>query len=86
MPYVYVLKSQIKSISYTGSTIDLQKRIFEHNMGLFGFTKRRPWILVYSKYFEKLEDARIFEKYLKSAAGRRFIKKNAIIPGRTSGL
>ena len=34
-----------------------------------------PWTVIYTEEYDSLEEARRREKYLKSAAGRRFIKK-----------
>jgi len=39
-----------------------------------------PWKLVYSEEYENIALAREREHYLKSAAGRRFVKKKNIIP------
>jgi putative endonuclease len=80
MAYVYILKSVNYEKTYTGSTTDLERRLMEHNLGLSTFSKRyRPWRLVYQEQYERLEEARKRERYLKSAAGRRFIKKHSLI-------
>jgi putative endonuclease len=53
----------------------------EHNSGLSLYTKRYlPWHIIYIENFLDIKDARKREKYFKSAAGRRFIKK-LNIPG-----
>jgi len=81
MAYVYILKSAKFPKTYVGSTTDIQRRISEHNSGKHFFTKRYlPWVVVYSEEFSELSTARKREKYLKSVAGRRFIKFNSIIP------
>ncbi|MEK7120899.1 MAG: GIY-YIG nuclease family protein [Patescibacteria group bacterium] len=81
MPYVYTLKSKNFPKTYTGSTIDINRRIVEHNGGKNIFTRRyAPWVVIYKETFDNLSSARKREKYLKSAAGRRFIKQNNIIP------
>ncbi|OGE89501.1 MAG: hypothetical protein A2760_02625 [Candidatus Doudnabacteria bacterium RIFCSPHIGHO2_01_FULL_50_67] len=80
MAYVYILKSINYRKTYTGSTPNLEKRLGEHNKGLCIYTKRyKPWKLVYHEKLESLHEARLREKYFKSAAGRRFIKKQNII-------
>jgi putative endonuclease len=80
MAYVYILKSINYPKTYTGSTPDLDKRINEHNSGLCTFTKRYlPWKLAYFEELQTLREARLREKYYKSAAGRRYIKKLGII-------
>ncbi|MCH7640981.1 GIY-YIG nuclease family protein [Patescibacteria group bacterium] len=77
MYYVYVLLSKKHNKTYTGIAYDLGRRLRQHNRGLNTFTKRyRPWKIIYTdKYRDRLE-ARKREKYLKSTAGRRWIKKN----------
>jgi len=81
MPFVYILKSPKFHKFYVGSTDNLERRLSEHNSGLSFYTKRfMPWHVIYKEEFVNLSDARKREKYLKSAAGRRFIKKQNI-PG-----
>jgi putative endonuclease len=81
MAYVYILKSTVKEITYTGSTPDINRRLKEHNSGKNVFTSRhRPWRLVHQESYVTLAEARDREKYLKSAAGRRWLKVNKIIP------
>jgi len=76
MYYVYVIQSENHGKRYTGFTKDVYKRLNEHNSGA---TKSiRPFIpykLIYLETTENIEQARKREKYLKSAAGRRYIKK-----------
>jgi len=76
MAFVYILKSVNFPKTYVGSTIDLEKRIKEHNQGQSNFTSRyNPWKLIYHEKLGNLKEARIRERYFKSATGRRFIKK-----------
>lgn len=80
MAYVYILKSLNHRKTYVGSTVDLGRRIKEHNLGFSKFSsKYRPWKLVYKECYRNLKDARTREKYFKSAAGRRFIIKNMLV-------
>jgi putative endonuclease len=74
---VYVLRSKVTGVHYTGHTEDLDRRLFEHNNGLLGrFTKGKgPWEVIYTKEFETRAMAMAHEKYLKTGAGRDFIKK-----------
>jgi len=75
MPYVYILKSINFPKTYTGSTIDLEKRLKEHNAGKSIFSSRyMPWKLIYKEELDTLKGARLKEKSFKSAAGRKFIK------------
>jgi len=81
MAWVYVLKSEQFQKTYTGSTTNLGRRLNEHNSGKHTYTKRYlPWTVVYSEEVADIGSARLREKYLKSAAGRRFIKRQNIIP------
>ena len=73
---VYVLKSLSSQKSYVGMTIELDRRLAQHNAGQHSYTKRHlPWEIVYTETFKTLIEARAREKYLKSASGRRFLKK-----------
>ena len=73
--YVYVLKSEQFDRTYTGMTADLNRRLKEHNTGKTKSTRPyKPWRLVYHELVEGALEARKREKYLKSAAGRQFIK------------
>ena len=76
MYYVYILLSLKDSSLYTGYTIDLKKRVDEHNAGLSTYTKyKRPWKLIFYEAFINRIDAKDREKYLKSGWGVRSIKK-----------
>jgi len=74
---VYVLKSQRNGKKYVGYT---QKspaiRLSEHNGGSNTWTKQnRPFDLIYSEGVSSKHAAVKREIYLKSTAGRLFIKK-----------
>ncbi len=76
MHYVYVLKSLSAPKSYVGMTDNLERRLRQHNDGLNSYTRRYiPWVIVHDEQCDTLSDARAREIYLKSAAGRRFLKK-----------
>lgn len=80
MPYVYILKSTTHNKTYTGSTDDIIKRLNDHNKGYSTWSKRyKPWMLIYKEEYTTVQEARMREKYLKSAAGRCFIKKLGIV-------
>ena len=73
MYYVYIIKST-KQV-YIGSTHDLKRRITEHqNNKSFATKNRGPWQLVYYEASLSEKDARVREKYLKTAWGRRYLK------------
>lgn len=72
---VYVLRSTVDRRLYVGMTNDFERRFHEHNAGRVRSTKsRRPLNVIYTEYVRTRAEARDREKYLKSAAGRRFIK------------
>jgi putative endonuclease len=76
MYYVYVLKSEKDKKMYYGFTLNLEKRLGQHNCGLVQSTKSRaPFKIV---YYEKVPDiltARRKEKYFKSGFGRKHIAR-----------
>ncbi|MDC6362636.1 MULTISPECIES: GIY-YIG nuclease family protein [Flavobacteriaceae] len=75
MFFVYVLYSSKFERYYVGFTKDIARRLKEHNAGKTTSTKPFvPWKLVHEESFETLAEARKREKYLKSAAGRRWRK------------
>lgn len=75
MWYVYLLKSKKTDKWYIGSTMNLQKRILNHNLGKNKSTKHgAPWKLIYCEISLNINDARAREKYLKSGMGRKYLK------------
>ncbi len=76
MYYVYVIKSIPFGNLYKGFCTDLEKRLKEHNAGKTKSNKAfRPWELLYNEECATLEMAIKREKYFKSAAGRKTLKK-----------
>ena len=75
MYYVYILKSKKVDNLYKGSTINLKKRLLEHNSGYNKSTKNGiPWKLIYYEAFENKSDALREELFLKTGKGRDRIK------------
>lgn len=77
MYYVYILES-ISSPGhfYTGRTINIHRRLQEHNRHKHEYTSRhKPWKLTTYVAFGSEEQAVKFEKYLKTPSGRAFAKK-----------
>jgi putative endonuclease len=76
MYFVYILQSDVDHGWYIGYSENVDRRLAEHNMGSNASTRlRRPFQLIYYEaYLHKL-DALGREKFLKSGAGRRFLKK-----------
>lgn len=65
--YVYILASQKKGTLYIGVTNHLQRRVYEHKMGIQkGFTKKYGVsMLVYFEEFQSIEEAMRREKNMK---------------------
>jgi putative endonuclease len=77
---LYILRCADGS-HYIGATVgDLETRVAEHQAGVYhGYTcPRRPVILVFHHYFDRLEDAAVAERQVK---GWRREKKEALIRG-----
>ncbi|MFN2424279.1 MAG: GIY-YIG nuclease family protein [Cryomorphaceae bacterium] len=75
--YVYVLESSITGQYYKGQAVDVDARLQEHNSGKTKSTRSQAgsWKVVYTEEHSTREEALDRERYLKSAAGRRFLKK-----------
>jgi len=72
----YILKSTVASKYYTGKTDNLESRLLEHNSRKHRYTARySPWKIIYFEQFTTEPEAIIREKYFKSAAGGRWLKK-----------
>ena len=77
MFYVYILQSISSGKYYTGQTEDLTRRLEEHNIGQSRYTNNKdPWKLVYNEECETRTEAIFRERYLKTGAGRDWLKKN----------
>ncbi len=76
MFYVYILQSKKDKSLYIGYSSDLRERLITHNKNQVISTKdKTPWKLIYYEAYLEREDATGREKFLKSGAGWRFIKK-----------
>jgi putative endonuclease len=77
MKYVYILNSiNFPDRYYTGVTDDLRARLEKHNGKEVSHTSKfAPWKLKTYIAFSEIDQAFLFEKYLKSASGRAFAKK-----------
>jgi len=73
--YVYVLRSESDSGFYIGFSTNLRARLRQHQDGeSFATFHRGPWKLIYYEAYTEREDAEGREKFLKSGAGRRFLR------------
>ena len=66
--YLYIIESESVNKFYTGITIDVVRRVYEHNHSKRGakFTKKgRPWVLVYKEKVGTVQNALKRERQLK---------------------
>ena len=86
MPYTYLVRCADDSY-YAGSTWDLEVRLWQHNespdQGATYTRRRRPVTLVWSAWFDSIEQAFAFEKRIQGW-GRR--KREALIRGEYDAL
>ena len=75
MFYVYLLRSTSDDGFYIGYSTNLRARLGAHNSGNSSATAHRgPWKLIYYEAYPDQADALGREEYLKSGAGRNFLK------------
>jgi putative endonuclease len=86
MGWAYIIECADGSY-YVGSTIDLDRRISQHNLGLGAkytqIARRRPVKLIWAAQFDRIDDAFWFEKQVQ---GWSRAKRKALIEGRISDL
>ena len=76
MFHAYVLKSINHEFYYKGHCENLNERLAQHNSGMTESIRPYiPFIIVHTEEFSTRQEAISREKYFKSAAGRRFLKK-----------
>lgn len=80
MYYVYIIQSINRTDQiYVGCTINLKKRLSDHNAGTTSHTEKyKPWKIITYTAFENKSKAYEFEEYLKSGSGRVFRDKRLI--------
>jgi len=84
MWYVYVLRSEVDSKLYVGSTNDLRRRLEEHRQGRVESTKlRRPFRLEAYFALSSESTARALEQYLKTGSGKAFLRKHILSRSET---
>ena len=80
MFYTYILKSLNDGTHYYGSSHDHLSRLKEHNSGKVRYTKgHRPWKLYYFEEYQTKAEAIKRERFFKSVAGYKWLKKMKII-------
>lgn len=76
MYYFYILRSIKNNKLYLGQTTDLKARLKSHNAGENRATKPNiPYELVYYSAFKNDKDAVNCEKYFKTTAGWKRLRK-----------
>ncbi len=76
---VYVLQSE-EGHTYVGITNDLEGRLKEHNSGQSRFTRQGTgWEVIYQEQVPSGEEARKRKKYLKSHAGKEWLKRKDLL-------
>lgn len=79
MHYVYIIQSQRDRSYYVGSTVDLKRRLQEHNRGTVRYTSSKiPCDPVWYCAFRSKKKALDFEKYLKQGSGYAFARKRLL--------
>ena len=75
MPYTYILYSDKLNKYYIGACIDMERRLYEHNIGHSTFTKTgMPWVIVYTEQYESLPEAKKRETQIKKMKSRKYIE------------
>ena len=83
---VYIIESLSDQTWYTGMAKDADARLKEHNAGKNHFTKgHMPWRIIYTEVFPDWSEARVREKYFKTAAGKLWLRKK-LSSGDTGSL
>jgi putative endonuclease len=71
----YALYSPGSKKHYYGFTSNFEARLLSHNeLGKDWTSKYRPWVVIHIKEFTTKQEAMQYEKWMKSGAGREFIK------------
>ncbi|AEV99246.1 hypothetical protein A4D02_32110 [Niastella koreensis] len=76
MPCMYILYSEKLNKYYIGACINMERRLYEHNIGHSKFTSLGiPWKLLYTEQFEDLDAAKKRELQLKRMKSRKYIEE-----------
>ena len=77
--FTYVIKSLHFQFIYKGHCSNLENRLKEHNSGMTkSIRKFAPFEIIYFEGYQTRNEAVLREKYFKSSAGRRFLKKKGV--------
>lgn len=75
--YIYIIYNIKHDKFYIGQSIDLNKRIIEHNEGLSNYTSKYDgeWILCYHEEYKSRSEAIKRERFFKKQKNKVFYKK-----------
>ena len=77
--HVYALSSTVRNYIYVGLTSDLERRLRDHQNGYNPTTKPyKPFELILLEEHETRVLAREREKYLKTSAGKRWLRSHKV--------
>ena len=75
MAFVYIIYSAKVNKYYIGACVNLERRLYEHNIGHSKFTSTgTPWELKYSERFDSLPEAKRRETEIKKKKSRIYIE------------
>ena len=83
MFYIYILYSKNIDTFYVGQTIDLHKRVEEHNSKFYDNTytaKTNDWILYFSIECDSRKQAILIESHIKSMKSRKYYESLKTYP------
>ena len=83
MFYIYIIYSKNIDAFYVGQTIDLIKRIEEHNSKFYENTytsKANDWILYFSMECESKKQSILIESHIKRMKNRKYYESLKIHP------
>ncbi len=75
MAFMYILYSEKLGKYYIGSCINMERRLYEHNIGHSKFTSTGlPWILKYKEEFPDFISAKKREAQVKKMKSSKYIE------------
>ncbi len=75
MAFVYIIYSEKVNKYYVGACTNLERRLYEHNIGHSTFTSTGiPWVLKYTEQFNSLQEAKRRESEIKKRKSRIYIE------------
>jgi putative endonuclease len=75
MAVMYILYSEKLSKYYIGACLNIERRLYEHNIGHSKFTSTgTPWILKYKEEFSDLIAAKKRESQIKKMKSKKYIE------------